>query len=67
MRPARFPHAYPFRFVDAVSEPPDAQFAGGRVRVQVTGNARAAMGESWGSRLLLAEAIARAAVIVGAQ
>ena len=46
-------------------ERPDAAFSGGRVRVRVTANGRAAMGESWGSPLLLAEAIAQAALLLG--
>jgi 3-hydroxymyristoyl/3-hydroxydecanoyl-(acyl carrier protein) dehydratase len=58
------PHAYPFRFVDCVSEPADASFAGGRVRARVSANGRAAMGEEWGSPLLFAEAIAQAALLL---
>ena len=59
------PHAYPFRFVDAVVEPADASFsAGGRVRARVSANARGAMGESWRSPLLYAEAIAQAALLL---
>jgi 3-hydroxymyristoyl/3-hydroxydecanoyl-(acyl carrier protein) dehydratase len=64
MTTAAFPHAYPFRFVDRVSQRPDAGFQGGRVRIRVTGNARAAMGETWQSPLLLAEAIAQAALLL---
>jgi len=64
MTTAAFPHAYPFRFVDTVAQKPDAAFQGGRVRIRVTGNARAAMGESWRSPLLLAEAIAQAALLL---
>jgi len=66
MTTAAFPHAYPFRFVDTVAQRPDAAFQGGRVRVRVTGNARASMGEGWQSPLLLAEAIAQAALLLEA-
>ncbi|MGH9369314.1 MAG: hypothetical protein ACRD3M_16775 [Thermoanaerobaculia bacterium] len=59
-----FPHAYPFRFADAVLEERNADFSRGRVRVSVTANARAAMGERWGTPLLLAEAIAQAALLL---
>jgi 3-hydroxymyristoyl/3-hydroxydecanoyl-(acyl carrier protein) dehydratase len=62
--PASLPHAYPFRFVDTVLEERDAEFTRGRVRASVTSNARAAMGEQWGSPLLLAEAIAQAALLL---
>jgi 3-hydroxyacyl-[acyl-carrier-protein] dehydratase len=62
--PTEFPHAYPFRFVDAVWERRDAEPFGGRVRARVTANARAAAGEEWQSRLLLAEAIAQAALML---
>jgi 3-hydroxymyristoyl/3-hydroxydecanoyl-(acyl carrier protein) dehydratase len=58
------PHAYPFRFVDSVSEPADAAFSGGRARARVSANGRAAMGEEWGSPLLFAEAIAQAALLL---
>lgn len=58
------PHAYPFRFVDAVSAPADPAFAGGRVRVRVSANGRAAMGDGWQSPLLYAEAIAQAALLL---
>jgi 3-hydroxyacyl-[acyl-carrier-protein] dehydratase len=61
---APFPHAYPFRFVDAVLEERNADFSRGRVRVCVTANARAAMGAGWQSPLLLAEAIAQAALLL---
>ena len=40
------------------------RFEGGRVRIRVTGNARAAMGESWQSALLYPEAIAQAALLL---
>lgn len=59
-----FPHAYPFRFVDTVSRVADAEFEGGRVRIQVSANARASMGEGWQSPMLLAEAIAQAALLL---
>ena len=58
------PHGYPFRFADAVVEERNADFSRGRVRVGVTANGRAAMGEQWGSPLLLAEAIAQAALLL---
>lgn len=64
MPTAELPHAYPFRFADVVSAPPDAEFAGGRVRIRVSANARAAMGEGWQSPLLCAEAIAQAALLL---
>jgi 3-hydroxymyristoyl/3-hydroxydecanoyl-(acyl carrier protein) dehydratase len=66
MTTAAFPHAYPFRFVDRVLQRPDADFQGGRVRIRITSNGRAAMGESWQSRLLVAEAIAQAALLLEA-
>ena len=62
--PGALPHGYPFRFVDAVVEERNADFSRGRVRVGVTVNGRAAMGEQWGSPLLLAEAIAQAALLL---
>jgi len=71
MSAAAFPHAYPFRFVDTVSQgatsggertaPPGFQ---GRVRIRVSANARAAMGEGWQSPLLYPEAIAQAALLL---
>jgi 3-hydroxymyristoyl/3-hydroxydecanoyl-(acyl carrier protein) dehydratase len=64
MSGAGFPHAYPFRFVDTVSRRADADFQGGRVRIRVTGNARAAMGETWQSGLLYPEAIAQAVLLL---
>ncbi len=64
MATAVFPHAYPFRFVDTVSQRPDAGFEGGRVRIRVSANARAAMGEGWQSPLLYPEAIAQAALLL---
>lgn len=84
MSAAAFPHAYPFRFVDTVSQgatiggertaPPGPPTSGGertalagfqgRVRIRVTANARAAMGEGWQSPLLYPEAIAQAALLL---
>ncbi|HYB53198.1 MAG TPA: hypothetical protein VEG84_04975 [Thermoanaerobaculia bacterium] len=61
---AAFPHAYPFRFVDLVLEERNADFSRGRVKVQVTANARAAMGEQWGSPVLLVEALAQGALLL---
>jgi len=58
------PHAYPFRFVDTVSATAGADFSDGRVRVRVSANGRGAMGESWQSPLLLAEAVAQAALLL---
>jgi 3-hydroxymyristoyl/3-hydroxydecanoyl-(acyl carrier protein) dehydratase len=64
MAAAGLPHTYPFRFVDIVSEAAPADFSGGRVRVRVSANARAAMGEAWQSPLLLAEAVAQSALLL---
>lgn len=77
MSAAAFPHAYPFRFVDTVSQgatsggertappgPPTSDGFQGRVRIRVTANARAAMGEGWQSPLLYPEAIAQAALLL---
>lgn len=64
MPPGDLPHAYPFRFVDTVATPPDPAFTVGRVRVRVSANGRGAMGESWRSPLLYAEAIAQAALLL---
>lgn len=64
MASAALPQAYPFRFVDVVSQERDAAFSRGRVRVRVSANARATMGEAWQSPLLLAEAIAQAALLL---
>ena len=58
------PHAYPFRFVDTVLEPRNADFSRGTVRVAVSANGRGAAGEAWQSTLLLAEAIAQAALLL---
>ena len=58
------PHAYPFRFVESVVEPRNADFSRGSVRVAVSANGRAAAGEEWQSPLLLAEAIAQSALML---
>jgi 3-hydroxymyristoyl/3-hydroxydecanoyl-(acyl carrier protein) dehydratase len=58
------PHAYPFRFVETVLEPRNADFSRGTVRVSVSANSRAAAGEAWQSPLLLAEAIAQSALLL---
>jgi 3-hydroxymyristoyl/3-hydroxydecanoyl-(acyl carrier protein) dehydratase len=58
------PHAYPFRFVDAVLRPAGPDFREGRVSARITANSRAAMGESWASPALLVEAIAQAALLL---
>jgi len=70
-RLAKLPHAYPFRFIDAVVRPADAGLdaAGGGVwkgdaLARVSANARAAASGEWGSPLLLAEAIAQAALLL---
>ncbi len=62
--PAELPHVYPFRFVETVLEPRDADFSRGTVRVSVSANGRAAAGEEWQSPLLLAEAIAQSALLL---
>lgn len=67
MSATAFPHAYPFRFVDGVAEPRNADFSRGRARIRVSANARASMGAAWGSPLLLAEAIAQAALLLQGQ
>ena len=64
MPTAALPHAYPFRFVDAVVEERDADFSRGTVRARISANARGAMGEKWQSPLLYAEAIAQAALLL---
>jgi len=58
------PHSYPFRLVETVLEPRDGENWRGTVRVAVSANGRAAMGEAWGSPLLLAEAIAQSALLL---
>lgn len=58
------PHAYPFRFVDTVVRERNADFSEGTVSLRVSANGRAAMGESWSSPLLLAEAIAQSALLL---
>jgi 3-hydroxyacyl-[acyl-carrier-protein] dehydratase len=62
--PPPLPHGYPFRFVDAVVEEKNADFSRGSVRIRVSANARASMGDAWPSRLLLAEAIAQSALLL---
>lgn len=62
--PAELPHAYPFRFVETVLEPRDADFSRGTVGVSVSANGRATAGEQWQSPLLLAEAIAQSALLL---
>ena len=61
---SELPHAYPFRFVETVLEPRDADFSRGTVSVAVSANGRAAAGEAWQSPLLLAEAIAQSALLL---
>lgn len=58
------PHVYPFRFVDVVREPAAGEPFGGSVSTRLTANARASMGERWGSPALLAEALAQAALLL---
>lgn len=58
------PHGYPFRFVDIVLREKDPAFTSGTVSVRVSANARAAMGDSWASPLLLAEALAQSALLL---
>jgi hypothetical protein len=62
--PTEVPHAYPFRFVETVVEPRNEEFSRGAVRIAISANARAAAGEAWQSRLLLAEAIAQSALLL---
>jgi 3-hydroxymyristoyl/3-hydroxydecanoyl-(acyl carrier protein) dehydratase len=64
MPTAALPHAYPFRFVDTISEERDAGFSRGAVRVRIASDARAVMGATWGSPILYAEAIAQAALLL---
>jgi 3-hydroxyacyl-[acyl-carrier-protein] dehydratase len=61
---ASLPHHYPFRFVERVVVEKDAEFSRGRVRLGVTAGGWATSGESWGSPLLLAEAIAQSALLL---
>lgn len=58
------PHVYPFRFVDTVLRERNADFSEGTLRVRISANGRAAMGEAWTSPLLLAEVIAQAALLL---
>jgi 3-hydroxymyristoyl/3-hydroxydecanoyl-(acyl carrier protein) dehydratase len=62
--PPDLPHSYPFRFVESVLEPRGEDSWCGAVRVAVSANGRAAMGDAWGSPLLLAEAIAQSALLL---
>jgi len=62
--PPDLPHSYPFRFVESVLEPRSPGSWRGAVRVAVSANGRAAMGEAWGSPLFLAEAIAQSALLL---
>lgn len=64
MNASALPHAYPFRFVDTIVRERNADFSEGTVSLRVSAGGRAAMGESWGSRLLLAEAIAQSALLL---
>jgi 3-hydroxymyristoyl/3-hydroxydecanoyl-(acyl carrier protein) dehydratase len=58
------PHGYPFRFTDVVLREKDPEFTSGTVLARVSANARAAMGEAWGTPLLLAEALAQSALLL---
>ncbi len=64
MNAPTLPHGYPFRFVDAIVRDRNADFSEGTVSLRVSANGRAAMGECWGSTLLLAEAIAQSALLL---
>ena len=64
MTPRELPHAYPFRFVDAVVTERNEDFSRGTVSIRVSAGGRAAMGERWGSPLLLVEAIAQSALLL---
>ncbi len=64
MNATALPHGYPFRFVDAVVRDRNADFSQGTVSLRVSANGRAAMGECWGSTLLLGEAIAQSALLL---
>ena len=63
-RPGDLPHAYPFRFVNTVLHPAGPDFADGIVSAAVTRGDRAALGESWRSPVVLAEAMAQAALLL---
>ena len=63
-RGGEVPHGYPFRFVEFVLEDRDPEFSRGSVRVAITANGRAAMGEEWRSPVLLVEAIAQSALLL---
>ncbi len=64
MNRPELPHGYPFRFVDAIVEEKNADFSRGSVSIRISANSRVAMGESWPSPLLLAEAIAQSALLL---
>lgn len=65
MRLPELPHAYPFRFVDAVLTPPGEDFSEGQVSAAVTVNGRFTAGNEAGAgTTLLAEAIAQAALLL---
>ena len=58
------PHAYPFRFVDAVLSPAGLDFRAGSVSARISAGARASIEGEWGSPVLLVEAIAQAALLL---
>src|SRR5215813_2779719 len=70
MSTSALPHAYPFRFVDAVLEalPQDSERRPeswkGRVKTLVSANGRASTDGAWSSTLLYGEAIAQAALLL---
>ena len=61
---AKLPHDYPFRFVETVLEPLGEGSWRGTVRAAVSSNGRACAEGTWGSPLLLAEAIAQSALLL---
>lgn len=61
---SRLPHGYPFRFVDVVLREKDPASRSGTVTARVSANGRGAMGESWATPLLLAEALAQSALLL---
>lgn len=65
MKLPELPHAYPFRFVDAVLTAPGEDFSEGQVSAAVTANGRMNGGtDSGAGTTLLAEAIAQAALLL---
>jgi 3-hydroxymyristoyl/3-hydroxydecanoyl-(acyl carrier protein) dehydratase len=65
MKLPELPHAYPFRFVDAILTPPGEDFSEGQVSAAVTTNGRLTPGNDSGAgTALLAEAIAQAALLL---